>query len=164
MIIGGVGSLHGAVLGAAFIIMLPQGISIAKGWLPETIPQAGPAIGRVRPDPDRFIIFEPYGLYGRWLKIRTCFDVFPFYRRGTFRRQRTYLTLGAAAMSFFTVENLGVRFGGVVAVDGVSFEVKQGEVYTIIGPNGAGKTTIFNLIGLIYRADLGPHPVRGSRR
>ena len=41
VIIGGVGSLHGAVLGAAFIIMLPQGISIAKGWLPETIPQAG---------------------------------------------------------------------------------------------------------------------------
>ena len=53
-------------------------------------------------------------------------------------------------MSFFAVENLGVRFGGVVAVDGVSFSVKQGEVYTIIGPNGAGKTTIFNLIGLIY--------------
>jgi len=53
-------------------------------------------------------------------------------------------------MSFFAVENLGVRFGGVVAVDGVSFEVAQGEVYTIIGPNGAGKTTIFNLIGLIY--------------
>jgi branched-chain amino acid transport system ATP-binding protein len=53
-------------------------------------------------------------------------------------------------MSFFAVENLGVRFGGVVAVDGVSFSVQQGEVYTIIGPNGAGKTTIFNLIGLIY--------------
>jgi len=57
---------------------------------------------------------------------------------------------GTQIMSFFAVENLGVRFGGVVAVDGVSFEVKQGEVYTIIGPNGAGKTTIFNLIGLIY--------------
>jgi branched-chain amino acid transport system ATP-binding protein len=53
-------------------------------------------------------------------------------------------------MSFFRVENLGVRFGGVIAVAGVSFEVRQGEVYTIIGPNGAGKTTIFNLIGLIY--------------
>ena len=53
-------------------------------------------------------------------------------------------------MSFFAVENLGIRFGGVLAVDDVSFEVKRGEVYTIIGPNGAGKTTIFNLIGLIY--------------
>ena len=58
-------------------------------------------------------------------------------------------------MSFFKVENLGIRFGGVVAVDQVSFEVKRGEVYTIIGPNGAGKTTIFNLIGQIYSATSG---------
>src|SRR5258706_6931829 len=58
-------------------------------------------------------------------------------------------------MSFFKVENLGIRFGGVVAVDGVSFDVKRGEVFTIIGPNGAGKTTIFNLIGLIYPATSG---------
>jgi branched-chain amino acid transport system ATP-binding protein len=58
-------------------------------------------------------------------------------------------------MSFFKVENLGIRFGGVVAVDKVSFELKRGEVYTIIGPNGAGKTTIFNLIGLIYPATSG---------
>jgi len=58
-------------------------------------------------------------------------------------------------MSFFKVENLGIRFGGVVAVDNVSFEVKPGEVFTIIGPNGAGKTTIFNLIGLLYPASSG---------
>ena len=58
-------------------------------------------------------------------------------------------------MSFFKVDNLGIRFGGVVAVDNVSFEVKRGEVFTIIGPNGAGKTTIFNLIGLLYPASSG---------
>jgi len=58
-------------------------------------------------------------------------------------------------MSFFKVENLGIQFGGVVAVDKVSFEVKRGECYTIIGPNGAGKTTIFNLIGLLYPATSG---------
>ena len=58
-------------------------------------------------------------------------------------------------MSFFKVEHLGIRFGGVVAVDNVGFEVKRGEVFTIIGPNGAGKTTIFNLIGLIYPATRG---------
>jgi len=58
-------------------------------------------------------------------------------------------------MSFFKVESLGIRFGGVVAVDKVSFEVKRGECYTIIGPNGAGKTTIFNLIGLLYPATSG---------
>jgi branched-chain amino acid transport system ATP-binding protein len=58
-------------------------------------------------------------------------------------------------MSFFKVENLGIRFGGVVAVDKLNFEVKRGEVFTIIGPNGAGKTTIFNLIGLLYPATSG---------
>jgi branched-chain amino acid transport system permease protein len=91
VIIGGVGSLHGAVFGAAFIIMLPQGISIMKGYLPDAIPQAGlqsVVFGLIL---IAFIIFEPYGIYGRWLKIRTYFNVFPFYRRGMFRRQRTYL-------------------------------------------------------------------------
>ena len=53
-------------------------------------------------------------------------------------------------MTFFAVEDLGVSFGGIRAVDGVSFEVEKGQVFTIIGPNGAGKTTIFNLISRIY--------------
>ena len=53
-------------------------------------------------------------------------------------------------MTFFAAEDLGVSFGGIRAVDGVSFEVEAGEVFTIIGPNGAGKTTIFNLISRIY--------------
>ena len=53
-------------------------------------------------------------------------------------------------MSFFRADNISIHFGGIKAVDDVSFEVKEGEVYTIIGPNGAGKTTIFNLVSLIY--------------
>ncbi|HEX9479211.1 MAG TPA: ABC transporter ATP-binding protein [Methylomirabilota bacterium] len=53
-------------------------------------------------------------------------------------------------MTFFAAEDLGVSFGGIRAVDGVSFEVEAGQVFTIIGPNGAGKTTIFNLISRIY--------------
>jgi len=53
-------------------------------------------------------------------------------------------------VTFFAVEDLGVSFGGIRAVDGVSFEVEKGQVFTIIGPNGAGKTTIFNLISRIY--------------
>jgi branched-chain amino acid transport system ATP-binding protein len=44
-----------------------------------------------------------------------------------------------------------VRFGGVLAVNKVSFDVQRGEVFTIIGPNGAGKTTVFNLISRIYQ-------------
>lgn len=91
VIIGGIGSLHGAVLGAAFIIVLPQLISMAKDFLPEGAPAAGVqsvVFGLIL---ITFIIFEPLGLYGRWIKIRTYFQVFPFYRRGTFQRQRAYL-------------------------------------------------------------------------
>ena len=53
-------------------------------------------------------------------------------------------------MSFFAADDLGVSFGGIRAVDGVSFTVDAGQVFTIIGPNGAGKTTIFNLVSRIY--------------
>jgi branched-chain amino acid transport system ATP-binding protein len=51
--------------------------------------------------------------------------------------------------------NLSVRFGGVLAVNNVSFDVMQGEVFTLIGPNGAGKTTVFNLISRIYTPTSG---------
>ena len=53
-------------------------------------------------------------------------------------------------MALVEVNNLAIQFGGIRAVDGVSFEISAGEIYTIIGPNGAGKTTIFNLISRIY--------------
>jgi branched-chain amino acid transport system ATP-binding protein len=53
-------------------------------------------------------------------------------------------------VTFFAAEGLEINFGGIKALDGVSFTVEQGQVFTIIGPNGAGKTTIFNLISRIY--------------
>ncbi len=52
--------------------------------------------------------------------------------------------------TLFRAENLAINFGGIKAVDGVTFDVEQGKVFTIIGPNGAGKTTVFNLISRIY--------------
>lgn len=58
-------------------------------------------------------------------------------------------------MTLFKAEDISVRFGGIRAVDSVSFEVQQGEVFSIIGPNGAGKTTIFNLISRIYNTTDG---------
>jgi branched-chain amino acid transport system ATP-binding protein len=58
-------------------------------------------------------------------------------------------------MTFFQAENLAINFGGIRAVDDVSFAVEKGEVFTIIGPNGAGKTTIFNLVSRIYDPTAG---------
>ena len=58
-------------------------------------------------------------------------------------------------MSLFVAENLSKYFGGVRAVDGVSFTVEEGEVFTIVGPNGAGKSTVFNLISRFYDCTTG---------
>ncbi|HET6306239.1 MAG TPA: ABC transporter ATP-binding protein [Rhodopila sp.] len=58
-------------------------------------------------------------------------------------------------MILFQADDISVRFGGIRAVDSVSFDVRHGEVFSIIGPNGAGKTTIFNLISRIYNTTSG---------
>jgi branched-chain amino acid transport system ATP-binding protein len=61
-----------------------------------------------------------------------------------------------------SAKNLSVRFGGVLAVDAVSFDIAPGEVFTLIGPNGAGKTTVFNLISRIYNPTTGTIEFQGS--
>jgi branched-chain amino acid transport system ATP-binding protein len=58
-------------------------------------------------------------------------------------------------MSFFEIRSLVKYFGGLAAVNGVNFEVKQGEIFGLIGPNGSGKTTIFNLISNFHKPTSG---------
>jgi branched-chain amino acid transport system ATP-binding protein len=58
-------------------------------------------------------------------------------------------------LSFFEVRNLAKHFGGLVAVNNVSFEVEKGEIFGLIGPNGSGKTTVFNLISNYHRPTEG---------
>jgi branched-chain amino acid transport system ATP-binding protein len=58
-------------------------------------------------------------------------------------------------VTLFAAQDISIRFGGIRAVDAVSFDVQHGEVFSIIGPNGAGKTTIFNLISRIYSTTSG---------
>jgi branched-chain amino acid transport system ATP-binding protein len=62
---------------------------------------------------------------------------------------------GTAGGVLLEADKLTIQFGGLRAVDQVSFVVKPGEVYTIVGPNGAGKTTVFNLISRIYDVSEG---------
>jgi branched-chain amino acid transport system permease protein len=92
LVIGGVGSIYGAIFGAAFWIVVQQLIVLAKDWLPPAIGQQTglqPTIFGIILI--AFVLFEPMGLYGRWLKIRTFFQLFPFYRKGMFRRQKSYM-------------------------------------------------------------------------
>lgn len=53
-------------------------------------------------------------------------------------------------MSLLELENVTLKFGGLTAVDDLSFSVEEGEVFAIVGPNGAGKSTVFNLISRFY--------------
>ncbi|MBO0765167.1 MAG: branched-chain amino acid ABC transporter permease [Hyphomicrobiaceae bacterium] len=92
VVVGGLGSIHGAILGAIFVGGLPQVIALMRDHLPTAVartPGLEPALfGLVLV---LIVLFEPLGLYGRWLKIKAYFDFFPLYRRATFKRQRAYL-------------------------------------------------------------------------
>ena len=91
IVIGGLGSVHGAFLGAIFLISMPQLISLGKDWLPNSIGQS-PGLQAVVYGVVliAFVLFEPMGLYGRWLKVRTWLQMFPFYRKGLFKRQKSF--------------------------------------------------------------------------
>ncbi len=54
-------------------------------------------------------------------------------------------------MALLEVQEITVRFGGVIALDGLSFEIDEGQICGLIGPNGAGKTTLFNVVSRIYQ-------------
>jgi branched-chain amino acid transport system permease protein len=116
IIIGGIIGLHGAVLGAIFIVMIDPFLTLLKDDVPglvssiallfgaaqETASSIGNSVGNVGSAPGMkgalygliiifFIIFEPYGLYGRWLKVKLYFQLFPLYKKATFKRQKTYV-------------------------------------------------------------------------
>ena len=114
VVVGGLGSLHGALFGAVFVAMLPVLISGARdsvpGWFGQVFSVFGAGAGEaVARAVDRFvkqpalepgifglilvlfILFEPLGIYGRWLKIKLYFSMFPLYKRATFKRQKAYM-------------------------------------------------------------------------
>ncbi|MBI2353760.1 MAG: ABC transporter ATP-binding protein [Deltaproteobacteria bacterium] len=64
-------------------------------------------------------------------------------------------------MALLTLDNAGIRFGGLVAVNGVGLRVEEGEIMALIGPNGAGKSTIFNLVTGVYTPSEGGIRFRG---
>ena len=116
ILIGGTFSLHGAVLGAIFLVMIDPFLTYLKDDLPGIISglaatfgadsvTAGKVHGNVAAIASAnglkgaiygviivlFVLFEPLGLYGRWLKIKLFFQLFPLYKRATFKRQKIYV-------------------------------------------------------------------------
>lgn len=96
IVIGGLGSIHGAFFGAIVIGFLPQFLSIAKDWVGDffggsTVAIPGLEFGVFGMILMAFILFEPAGMFGRWLKIRTWLELFPFYRKDMFKRKKSFL-------------------------------------------------------------------------
>ncbi|MGY3078806.1 branched-chain amino acid transport system permease protein [Bradyrhizobium sp. LM6.10] len=116
ILIGGTFSLHGAVLGAIFIVMIDPFLTYLKDDMPGIIAGIAATFGAGTQGAANiqskvaafaslnglkgaiygiiivlFVLFEPLGLYGRWLKIKLFFQLFPLYKRATFKRQKIYV-------------------------------------------------------------------------
>jgi len=114
VVVGGLGSLHGAIFGAIFVALLPVAISTARDSVPDWFGEVFGVFGEdtgfaVSAAVDRFvkqpglepgifglilvlfILFEPQGIYGRWVKIKLYFSLFPLYKQATFKRQKSYM-------------------------------------------------------------------------
>jgi len=116
ILIGGTFSLHGAVLGAIFLVMIDPFLTYLKDDMPGIISGIAATFGASKATASNiqsnvaafasanglkgaiygviimvFVLFEPLGLYGRWLKIKLFFQLFPLYKRATFKRQKIYV-------------------------------------------------------------------------
>lgn len=144
VIVGGAGTLFGPLLGALLIVLLPEMLSDFAEY--------------------RLLVFSvlllavlwaaPSGLLGalgrRWM--RPAVENAPQH----YDRQRVADYLGARGQGAgLQVNEIGIRFGGVQAAQGVSLDAPPGSITSIIGPNGAGKTTVLNMISGFYTPDSG---------
>jgi len=154
---GGAGSAWGPVIGSAILIPLAE---VLQGELGDKLPGIqgvvyGIAIILV-------ILFAPEGLYWRirdWMMAHHKAPVPPTLEARSVTSPHPTLTprVGGreAGQIMLEVSGLSKSFGGLRAVQDVSFAVHQGEILGIIGPNGAGKTTLFNLLNGILQPDAG---------
>jgi ABC-type branched-subunit amino acid transport system ATPase component/ABC-type branched-subunit amino acid transport system permease subunit len=158
-VLGGIGILAGPLIGALYIIGLPQFVPLdsaglaatAFGWLLLILYFPGGIAQLIRPLRDRLI-----ARLGRGIDVTdpepTTDAGFATSMRVSEKRRSSD---GLGDERILRVDGLSKSFGGVQAVNGVTFEVTEGETLGIIGPNGAGKTTLFELIGGFTDSDEG---------
>lgn len=153
LLIGGIGTVWGPVVGATVLTFLPEMLRVSKEYY-QLIYGAGIAI---------MVIFFPTGLVG-WLKARWSALKAPAETSGDggagladppVPGNEASSRLGIAKTSapgapVMTVEGVSMRFGGLLALNELSLEVREGEIHALIGPNGSGKSTFINVASGLY--------------
>ncbi|GAA0959128.1 branched-chain amino acid ABC transporter ATP-binding protein/permease [Virgisporangium aurantiacum] len=167
-VLGGIGSVWGAVLGAFAVEFLDEGL---HDLIPKIVPDA---VGEVELIGfgivlTAVILFLPGGIHGLFRRLldRVRPGAAPAAASTVDDSDETPLLARdgrpAPGTTLLEVEHLVRRFGGVVAVDDVSFEVRAGEIFGLIGPNGAGKTTCFNIVSGVLTPSTGTVRLKGER-
>ncbi len=154
VLLGGMGTTFGPVLGAGFITMLPEALRISKEYY-QVIYGAGVAFA---------VVFLPYGILG-FLRRRKAVKVPQLGENGAIEELAIddpaidlLRPRGGAEQStdvMLSIENLTCRFGGLVAINDLSMQVRAGTIHALIGPNGAGKSTFINLVSGVYQRQEG---------
>ncbi len=148
-LLGGVASPVGALIGTALLIALPESLRFMKSVPGLYLAIYGLSIILI-------IRYMPDGIWGFVQdRVRRLLPPVPFKQRPA---ELVLVPPGEAAADgrpALQIEGLAKHFGGVKAVDGVSFTVRRGTVHALIGPNGSGKTTTLNVLSGLYTASAG---------
>jgi branched-chain amino acid transport system permease protein len=157
-VVGGATQVWGAVIGASLLTVL-------KEWLQDSLPKLFQHSGHYE-----IVVF---GLLMMVLLHRAREGLVPAFARWLPARKRPPISAQAAPLErrlqpnpgerLLEVRSAEKRFGGLVAVNKLSFELNSGEILGLIGPNGAGKSTMFNLMTGVLRSDGGEIVFRGER-
>jgi branched-chain amino acid transport system permease protein len=145
-LLGGVASPIGALVGTALLIILPETLRFLKSVPGLYLAIYGLAVILI-------IRFMPNGVWGfvqsllqRFVAAKLAADAGP---------SLTLAPASSGAPLVLEVDGLAKHFGGLKAVDGISFTIERGAVHALIGPNGSGKTTTLNVLSGIYAATAG---------
>jgi ABC-type branched-subunit amino acid transport system ATPase component/ABC-type branched-subunit amino acid transport system permease subunit len=157
-VVGGVSHVWGAVLGAAILTILQDYL---QTLLPRLLGESGNfeviVFGVL------MVVLLQYARQGVWPFVARFFPRGPRAHVPEQAKPLPQRSKPAAGETLLTVDNARKQFGGLVAVNDVSFEVKAGQIIGLIGPNGAGKSTTFNLVTGVLRATSGEITFRGER-
>ena len=156
-VVGGIGHIWGAVLGAGVLTILKD---VLQDVLPRLLGTAGNfemiVFGVL------MILLLQYARDGLWPLVRLAFPGAPVARAPASASPLATRAKPAAGETILDVELARKQFGGLVAVNDVSFSVKAGEIVGLIGPNGAGKSTTFNLVTGVLPLTSGSVTFRGA--